>query len=255
MDKTRVSIVSYLNSKPFLYGLNKSSLARQIKLEVDIPSKVAAKLKNNLTDVGLMPVGALSDLEDYQILGHYCIGAEGDVRTVLLASEVPLEKVDSILLDYQSRTSVLLVQVLARFFWKKPFVWEKTCAGFENRGIKGSTAGVVIGDRVFDVEKKYPYTLDLSEEWVRFTGLPFVFALWVSNKHVGEHFEADFNRALDFGLTNISEIARMEQMNYPEVDIYDYFSRNLSFTLDERKRRGMELFLQLVKRLESVNVT
>ncbi|MDV7402073.1 MqnA/MqnD/SBP family protein, partial [Arthrospira platensis SPKY1] len=82
MEKTRVSIVSYLNSKPFLYGLQNSAVARQIELISDIPSKVAAKLSFNLADVGLIPVAGLEDLDEYQIVGNYCIGAVGKVRTV-----------------------------------------------------------------------------------------------------------------------------------------------------------------------------
>jgi chorismate dehydratase len=254
MEKIRVSIVSYLNSKPFLYGLMKSPVAGQMELGIDIPSKVASKLMLNLVDVGLIPVGALGDLDYYKLVGDYCIGARGNVRTVLLASEVPLEKVDTILLDYQSRTSVLLVKVLARFFWKKNFNWEKTCVGFENRSIGGTTAGVVIGDRVFSVESKYKYTIDLSEEWVQFTRLPFVFAVWAANKDVSKQFESDFNEALDFGVNSISEIVHLEQANYPEVDIHDYFSRNLSFKLDEQKKAGMRKFLELAKKLESVEL-
>ncbi len=252
MEKNRVSIVSYLNSKPFLYGLQHSPLSRELELRVDIPSKVASKLVFNQADVGLIPVGALPDLEYYRIIGDYCIGAVGNVRTVVLVSEVPLDQVETVLLDYQSRTSVLLAKVLARFFWKQDFHWKKTCAGFENRSVGGTTAGVVIGDRVFQVESRYTYTLDLSEEWVRFTGLPFVFAVWAANKNVSKHFEEEFNRALAHGIENISEIAYLERANYPEVDIKDYFSRNLSFRLDGRKKAGMRKFLDLASRLESV---
>ncbi len=254
MEKTRVSIVSYLNSKPFLFGLQNSAVAREIELSLDIPSKVAAKLSFNLADVGLIPVAGLEDLDEYQIVGNYCIGAVGKVKTVVLASDVPVEEIDTILMDYQSRSSVLLAKVLAKFYWKKSFKWENTCNDFQNCSIKGKTAGVVIGDRVFDIENKYRYICDLSEEWYKFTKLPFVFAVWAANKKVSESFEIAFNRALQNGIENIEEIVKLEKPNYPGVDIAHYFEQNISFELDNEKRAGMKRFLELARKLEKVEL-
>jgi chorismate dehydratase len=254
MEKTRVSIVSYLNSKPFLYGLKKSIVGKEIDLSLDIPSKVAAKLAFNLADVGLIPVAGLEDLDDYQIISDYCIGSDGKVKTVVLASDVPLEQIETVLMDYQSRSSVLLAKVLAKFYWKKSFNWENTCNNFQNVSIKDKTAGVVIGDRVFDIENKFRYIYDLSEEWNTFTHLPFVFAVWAANSKVSKSFERAFNSALAFGIENMPEIIRMEQSNYPNVDIAGYFTRNISFQFDEAKKAGMKKFLELSQKLELVEL-
>ena len=121
MEKTRVSIVSYLNSKPFLYGLKNSLLADKIELSLDIPSKVAAKLTYNQADVGLIPVAGLEDLENYRIISDYCIGSVGKVKTVVLVSDVPLEKIETILMDYQSEVRYYWQKYLAKFYWKKSF--------------------------------------------------------------------------------------------------------------------------------------
>lgn len=254
MEKTRVSIVSYLNSKPFFYGLNKSSIVRQIEMSLDIPSKIVAKLAYNMADIGLIPVAGLVDLENYKIISDYCIGSVGKVKTVVLVSEVPLDKIENILMDYQSRSSVLLAKVLAKFYWKKNFMWKNTCNDFQNISIKGNTAGVVIGDRVFDIENRFKYNYDLSEEWFNFTGLPFVFAVWAATQNLSESFETDFNRAMAFGIENIPEIVRMEQSNYQGVNIYDYFSQNISFNFNEKKKAGMRKFLELAKQLEPVEL-
>ena len=155
MEKTRVSIVSYLNSKPFLYGLKNSVISKEIELSLDIPSKVAAKLAFNLADVGLIPVAGLEDLDEYQIIGDYCIGSVGKVKTVVMVSEVPLDQVETVLMDYQSRSSLMLAKVLAKFYWKKSFKLENTCNNFQNVSIKGNIAGIVIGDRVFEIEDKF----------------------------------------------------------------------------------------------------
>jgi chorismate dehydratase len=254
MEKTRVSIVSYLNSRPFLYGLKNSIVAKEIDLSLDIPSKVAAKLAFNLADVGLIPVAGLEDLDDYQIIGNYCIGSVGKVKTVVIASDVPLDEIETVLMDYQSRSSVLLAKVLAKFYWKKSFNWENTCNDFQNVSIQGKTAGIVIGDRVFDIENKFRYIYDLSEEWYNFTRLPFVFAVWATNGKVSKSFEKAFNNALAFGIENLPEIILMEQSNYKNVDIADYFTRNISFELDEAKKDGMKKFLELAQKLELVEL-
>lgn len=254
MEKTRVSIVSYLNSRPFLYGLQNSEIIRKIDLTLDIPSKVAAKLSYNIADIGLIPVGGLEDLAEYHIVGNYCIGAVGKVKTVVLASEVPLEEVDTVLMDYQSRSSVLLSKVLAQFYWKKHFKWENTCNDFQNSSIRGKTAGVVIGDRVFDIENKYRYIYDLSEEWYKFTKLPFVFAVWAANKKINDSFVSLFNQALLSGIKNMEKIVQLEQSSYPGVDIAKYFEQNISFELDNEKRAGMKKFLELARKIEMVEL-
>ncbi len=252
MEKTRVSIVSYLNSKPFLFGLKNSAILREIDLSLDIPSKVAAKLAYDLADVGLIPVAGLEDLDEYHIIGDYCIGAVGKVKTVVLVSDVPVNEVETILMDYQSRSSVLLARVLSEFYWKRKFRWENTCDDFQNKSISGKTAGVVIGDRVFEIENRYKYCYDLSEEWYKFTGLPFVFAVWAANKKLPESFEKEFNKALLFGIENIEELIRLEREKYRNVDITGYFKNNISFELDEAKRAGMKKFMELARKLELV---
>lgn len=252
MEKTRVSIVSYLNSKPFLYGINRCPVSGQIDLSLDIPAKVAAKLAYNIADIGLIPVAGLEDLQNYSLVGDYCIGAVEKVRTVVLVSDVPIDAIETVLMDYQSRSSVLLSKVLAKFHWKKKFEWQNTCNDFQNKSIGGTTAGVLIGDRVFEIENRFRYCYDLSEEWYKFTGLPFVFAVWAANKKISRSFEIDFNKALAFGIEKIADVVRMEQSNYPNVNIHAYFSENISFELDHQKREGMKLFLDLAQRLEPI---
>jgi chorismate dehydratase len=249
MEKYKVSLISYLNSRPFLFGLENSPVKKEIDLKLDFPSKTAFKMANNLIDIGLVPVGSLPDLDVYKIVGEYCIGADGPVRTVILASEVPLEKIQTVLMDYQSRSSVLLTRILAQFFWKKEFRWENTSDHYESESIQESTAGIVIGDRVFGVEKKYPFIYDLSSEWKNFTGLPFVFAVWATRKELPSGFLQSFNEAVAFGVNSVPEVEKLVQQNYPEVDIFEYFTRYISYRLDSRKREGMALFLDYAAKM------
>ena len=102
-----------------MYGLNHTNFLSQIDLQLDIPSVCAQKLKNKQVEIGLVPVAILPELDNYHIITDYCIGAVGKVDSVKLFSEKPLEELTHVLLDYQSKTSVTLVQVLNKHFWKK----------------------------------------------------------------------------------------------------------------------------------------
>ena len=237
----KISVVSYLNSKPFIYGLEKNPHP-EWDISLDIPSECARKLSNGEADLGLVPVAALADLKEYHIVSDFCIGAIGKVDSVKLYSEVPVEKIETVLLDYQSRTSVNLVQVLARELWKISPSWTNSESGFETK-IGGTTAAVVIGDRTFSMNGKFAYEYDLSEGWQQLTGLPFVFAVWASGKKLPPETEATFTDALRLGLLSMSEVVKYNTALYPGVDVNGYLTRSISYNLDMEKRKAIELFL------------
>jgi chorismate dehydratase len=247
MNKIKISVVSYLNSKPFIYGLEHSDLLNEIDLQLDIPSVCASKLMNGTVDLGLIPSAAIPRINDSKIISDYCIGAVGKVASVMLYSEVPLLEIRTVLLDYQSNTSVNLVRILAKHFWKISPEWKDTSADYENN-IKDTTAAVIIGDRTFGLDGKYKYSYDLAEEWQKFTGLPFVFACWVANKKLPEVFINKFNSALKFGLDNRETlIDNLRKQNEYNTDIKEYLTRNIDYNLDKKKREALKLFLEYIK--------
>jgi chorismate dehydratase len=238
----KVSCVRYLNSQPFIYGLKNSPVINEIELSLDIPSVCAEKLLNGSVDIGLVPVAIIPHLKESHIISDYCIGADGKVETVLLLSDVPLEKIENILLDYQSRTSVLLVKILADRLWKIAPQWINGENNFENK-ISGTTAGLVIGDRTFALKNNFKYVYDLAEEWKKLTSLPFVFACWVSNKKIPTDFILRFNSALESGLKNISLVA--SQHSSDNFNTLDYLTKKVSYPLDAKKKEAMKLFLEM----------
>ncbi len=243
--KHTVSIVNYYNTTPFLYGINHSDFLSHIHLELDIPSVCAQKLKNKKVEIGLVPVAILPELENYHIITDYCIGAVGKVDSVKLFSEKPLEELTHVLLDYQSKTSVTLVQVLNKHFWKKNIQFINASEGFEKQ-ISGTTGAVIIGDRTFGLND-YSYQYDLAEEWQKFTGLPFVFACWVSNVALEESFINEFNKTLAYGVNHIEESV-IEKPNKALGDkALDYLKHKISYNLDADKRKAIETFLTLMK--------
>ena len=246
----RVSVVNYLNSKPFIYGLRNSPIINEIDLQLDIPSTCADKLIAGEVEIGLVPVTTLSELTEPHIISNYCIGADGEVASVLLLSEQPIEKIKTVFLDYQSRTSVMLAEILFEKWWKHAPQFVDAGKDFENE-MSGTTAAVVIGDRAMKLRKKFKYVYDLATVWKKFTTLPFVFACWVANRKLPDDFVNRFNKALGEGIKNKLLVAEQEKLNYPETDINDYFTNKISYNFDERKKAAMQLFLSFVsERLE-----
>lgn len=240
----RISAVSYINAKPFVYGIEHSGLLKDYSLSLDIPSLCAKKLKNDQADIGLAPVAVLSELKNYFIIPDFCIGSNGPVRTVMLYSEVPLRKIKTIYLDYQSKTSSKLIQILAKHWWKISPVFAQTENGYENR-IAATSAGLIIGDRNFFLSGKFKYVYDLSEEWKLFTGLPFVFACWIANKELKEGVASVFYKALKFGIENKNMVVKDLKKHYDEKVIKNYLNKCINYNFDKDKHTAMNLFLGL----------
>lgn len=240
-DRVKVSVVSYANSFPFIYGLENHPVKDEIELQLDNPAQCAEKLKNGEVDLGLIPVAVIPEIEGAHIVSNYCIGAEGAVESVCLFSQVPVDEIENIILDYQSRTSVQLVQYLAENRWRIQPDWIAADEGFITK-IGGTTAGVVIGDRAFPLLTEFPVVKDLSEEWFSETGLPFVFACWVGRKELDSSFMNSFEEALQFGLENKQKaIEQYAESNHQEL--VRYVESVISYNLDEKKRQAMKLFL------------
>ena len=243
--KIRVGAVSYLNTKPLIYGLDLGMMKEQAELVIDYPSKIASMLLEDEIDAGLVPVAIIPEMKEYHIVSDYCIGSVGAVASVCLFSEVPLDKIETVLLDYQSRTSVALLKVIIKNFWKINVDFEETSGDYQSQ-ISGAKAGLVIGDRALQQREISPFIYDLGFEWKKFTGLPFVFAAWVSNKKLDGNFINAFNEANAFGLNRLEKVVQANP--YGIFDLHHYYQDCISFNLDENKKKGLELFLKMLKK-------
>ena len=243
--KIRIGAVSYLNTKPLIYGIEKGMIKEDAELLIDYPSKIASMLLEDEIDVGLVPVAIIPQMQEHHIISDYCIGSLGAVASVCLFSEVSLDKIKTVLLDYQSRTSVALLKVIIKNFWKINVDFEETSGDYQSQ-ISGTKAGLVIGDRALQQRKISPFIFDLGLEWKKFTGLPFVFAAWVSNKKLDGNFISEFNEANAFGLNRIEEVVQANP--YGIFDLRHYYKDCISFNLDENKKKGLELFLKMIKK-------
>lgn len=247
MNKIKISAVSYTNTKPFLYGLQHSEIKENIDLSLDMPSDCAQKLIDNKVDVGLIPVAATLNLAEWHIISNYCIGAEGPVNSVFIFSNCPIEEATTVQLDPESRSSNNLAKVLLKNFWK---VTPELIVDAPDYATSSDpkTAFVQIGDRTFGKTEQYKYVYDLSGEWMKFTGLPFVFAAWIANKPISEEFIKEFDQALRHGLAHRSDLLQQLPQR-ADFDMEDYLMHKLDFNITEEKRKALYLFLDYIKAL------
>jgi chorismate dehydratase len=259
MDKIKITAVSYLNTKPLLYGLvQHEAMDKAIDLELNIPSVCAEKLISGEAQMGLIPVGAIPELQEVfpqmEIVSDFCIGCDGAVKTVCIFSDCPIEEVEELFLDHHSRTSVLLVQILLEEYWKTSPRLLPATEGFMEQ-IGGKRAAVVIGDRTIGLERKHTFVYDLGAAWQNHTGLPFVFAAWVSTVPLPKSFLRNFNDALSNGIANIPKLVYLLPSPDPSFDLKEYFSKYISYQLNAKKKEAMQLFLAKIKAMQTVDLT
>lgn len=248
MNPIRITAVSYYNTLPFIYGLTHSGLLTGFELNLDVPSECARKMASGEADLGLIPVGALPGMPDYKLVSNLCIGADKEVKSVLLLSNVELTAIKTVYLDTDSRTSVNLAQILADQFWKIDPQWKSLS---ELKGKLSTDEGMVlIGDKTFGLSSLYPFCYDLAGEWIKFSGLPFVFAAWISRKPLPIDFEKSFQSALAWGVDHREESYIIaDKLHITEQELISYLKNDISYPLDDAKLRGMELFLKFLTKM------
>ncbi len=244
MPRYRLGVVSYLNARPLIYGLEAAS---DFELVMDVPARLPALLDAGRVDAALVPVVDLVRQErDWVVVSDGCIACDGETFTVRVFSRVPPAEVDTLHVDGDSHTSVALAKLLWREWFGRP---DLMIQPFEaDRPTDACQAILLIGDKVvgqrlidFDIET------DLGSAWKSLTGLPFVFAVWAGCSDI-DHTElaARLVYARDQGVAQAEEIAERvaPAMGWPVELAKRYLTRRLQFTLTPRHRRGMELFLE-----------
>jgi chorismate dehydratase len=238
-----IAAVSYLNTIPFLYGIRHADNNLRASLLLSPPAGCTEAFNSRSADIALSPVGGLASLKDndYDIVSSWCIGADSPVRTVVLVSNSPLKDIKRVWLDSHSNTSVALARVMAAKYWKIAPEWSHLDDYSRLENPEEGDAFVIIGDKVFANEGRFAHTVDLAEEWIRRTGLPFVFAVWVARKSVPAEVLDALEEALTLGVERIYEsILESEFADRPYA--YEYLTRNIDYFFDEQKRKGLQKF-------------
>ncbi|HEY6348866.1 MAG TPA: menaquinone biosynthesis protein [Candidatus Angelobacter sp.] len=253
MPQLRISAISYLNTAPLMWDFENGETAEALKqhfqFSYTIPAQCADELKAGSADIGIIPAAAYTTIPDLVIVPEVGIASKNRVRSILLVSKVPLDKIRNVATDNSSRTSTALVQIFLKKFVgldpgftpQKPDLQEM---------LRWHDAGLLIGDIALQAQTAGRYVYDLAEEWRRWTYLPFVFAFWAVRKTAlatvgkGLNIAQVFQQSRDNGLRHVPEIAQAwaGRLNLPAESVREYLTSNIDYSLDDGNLRGLRLF-------------
>lgn len=240
--KYKVTLVNYINTLPFIEGL--SAGTHIFDLDKRIPKECGDEFKKGEADIALVPVGYLPRIEsDYVFISDFGIASNGPVRTVKLLSQCPRDQITDVYLDPHSTTSVALLKLLFDDFWKQKVQFHP----LNLTGNPIASTSMLIGDKVFKNEGFYKYQYDLGEIWKSYTGLPFVYAIWICKPTVPKDIVSTFKQLLSEGLSDKDGIITKHSDNYNYVDLDAYFNENIKYRLTEEYLNGFNLFMERSK--------
>jgi chorismate dehydratase len=256
----RISASSYSNTAPlvwsFLYGRDHGKV--EIILD-NAPARSAELLSQNRVDAALVPVIAYQHIDGVRLVPDVCVGARRRVQSVcLVTKEKDLKDVNSVALDTSSLTSVVLTKIIFREFLGFEPKWIDAQPNIDTM-LADADCALLIGDPALSLASANPKSkiqnlrsFDLAELWHTHTGLGFVFAMWMTRR---EKISIDFAAARDEGLEHLDEIIANydHQIHLGPEEMKKYLSQNISFSVDDSMRRGMELYFELAARNGFIN--
>lgn len=235
----RLGSVPYLNARPLLEGLDESAPVRR-----EVPSRLAGLLAAGEIDVALTPVVEAFDHPEMTIVPEGAVTAHGRVESVLLFCRGAPGDARTVALDTSSRTSADLVRVLYRHRWggRPRFVLRDPDPDVRRAD---ADAVLLIGDPALRATWEGPPPVDLGEAWAQWTGLPFVFAVWLARDAATAAAAAPLlARAAARGMRELDRIAAegAREFGLDPERIRRYLSECLAYHLGDRERAGMERF-------------
>ena len=249
----RVSAVRYLNTWPLVWGFRYGPLRGQFDFRFDLPAQCAAALESRDVDIGLVPCAELDRLE-LDFLPNLGIACDGPVRSIYLISRKPFPEIRTLATDSGSRTSVALSRILLaeRYGVRPRFISHPPQL---EAMLEVCDAALIIGDPALRLDPaKLPYTvLDLGAEWVSWSGLPMVFAVWAGKPEklteaVAEAFEASWS----WGRGQIDDmtLSAHSELGFDRALAHEYLTRHIVYRLSDRHREGLRLFRELARRID-----
>jgi len=253
MQRLRISAISYLNTAPLMWDFEHGDTGGNFEISYTFPSSCARALSEGSADLGIIPAAAYVQIPGLQILPDVAIASRRAVRSILLVSQIPVELVRTVALDTSSMTSVALTKIL----FEKWLGGGREFVSMEpniEKMLEQCDAGLLIGDPALQVDRRKYHTIDLAEEWIRYTGKPFVFAFWAVR---GEALTAAdpkldlatiFRESRDHGLQpeNLAHLERewAPRVGLTESEVHSYLTENIHYQLDSGCLQGLRLFYQ-----------
>jgi cyclic dehypoxanthinyl futalosine synthase len=247
--KLRVVAADFLNSLPLTVEMAEDDF---FDFEWAVPSEGARRMMEKEADIALLPVAALAEIGGLEVVPGPCIGANGRVESVVIVSEVPLDRIERLYVDDASRTSVILARIFMDSVGKGTVPFIRLSGKEIPDAISGGDAGLLIADIAFRESKRFKYRHDLGDAWKRLTGEPFVFAVWAAQPGVltTEIVERINSRFWD-GIARKHQIidtwAREHEM--PVKEVADYLDERIQYNLTKSAWYGMSEFFRIASNL------
>jgi chorismate dehydratase len=251
MKHLRISAISYLNTAPLMWDFEHGDAGREFETSYTLPSRCAADLRGGLADIGIIPAAAYASIPDLAVIPGVAIASRQAVRSILLVSKLPLDRIKTVALDNSSMTSVALIKVLFAKWWGGEKIYATAAPDVETM-LSQHDAALVIGDPALKIDRSRFQILDLAEEWIRLTGQPFVFAFWAVRKAAlydappEIDLTAIFQNSRDHGLApdNLHRISKIwaSRLGLAQSDVESYLTHNIHYELDPDCLNGLRLF-------------
>jgi chorismate dehydratase len=274
MRRLRISAISYLNTAPLMWDFEHGNPGSEFDISYTLPSACARALEAGAADIGIIPAAAYAQVPGLMVLPGVAIASRRPVRSILLVSRVPVDQIRTVALDTSSLTSVALTKIL----FEKWLGGGRTFAPMSpdiDKMLAAHDAGLVIGDPALQIDRSRYLTLDLAEEWIRYTGKPFVFAFWAVRQDAlqedascgdslcrdgrprpsaersdapgqTQDLAATFQQSRDHGLepASLDHIARewAPRLGLTPSNINSYLTDNIYYQLDAPCLEGLQLF-------------
>jgi chorismate dehydratase len=255
-----VCAVSYLNTSPLVWGLEQTALGEHVSLDYALPSECADRVRDGAADLGILPVIEI-ERQGLEWLPGTGIACRGPVRSILLISKVPLNKVRTLAADTGSRTSVILARILlAERFGAEPLAVPMR-ANLDAM-LAEADAALIIGDPALQLDpvelRRHYEVLDLGEEWTGYTGESMIFALWSGKRDwMTPRLEDVFRQSCRYGMDHLDEVVAHEcpPRNIPIELGKQYLTKHVALELNDRDYEGMKLYLRYARELDNLKVT
>lgn len=251
MTKIRITASTYLNSAPLVYAFNQGTQQKECDFFADTaPARCANMLRTNLVDVALIPSIEYQRIDNVSIVPNISIAAKEQVVSVILVAQQPIERLKRIALDTSSRTSVALVRILLEHYYRLQPDYQDHAPNIKEM-LNHCEGAVIIGDPAMLIEHNNYYVYDLAAEWRKFTGRPFVFALWAANSRLAPPLLAQIvtrcKQAKAEGINLVNEIIHIysKTLGLSENYLLNYLTKSITYNLDEDDQQGLALFYQL----------
>ncbi|MDQ5846131.1 MAG: menaquinone biosynthesis protein [Acidobacteriota bacterium] len=246
--KSRLAASSYLNTAPLIWSFKHGSRTNDVILVDALPSSCAELLAEGQIDFGLVPTIEYQRADNVKLVPGVCVGSRQKVRSVVLVSRLNnLKKVRTVALDESSRTSATLVKIIFKEFFGFEPEWTTRSPDIKEM-LRENDAALIIGDPAMTFARDGLHVWDMAALWHDFTGLGFVFAMWMAPANVSRQSPSiDFVQACREGLAQRNEIIDYYEQNLglKRSELETYLTENITFFLDDDLRKGLELYYKL----------